>query len=85
MLNVLTRCDINVLVETIDEHSRCGNLEALFPKRQTSKYLKYFETPRYYTLLLHEWMKQYSSQESQGNSLFSKIYQKLKLIKHFFR
>ena len=58
ILNVLTPDDVRVLVETIDEESRSGNYEMIFPSTN-QKYLEFFEQPRYYNLLLNAWLQKY--------------------------
>lgn len=59
ILDVLTPDDVLVLMETEDELSRCGLFERLLPTAQSKPYLQFFETPRYYNILLDEWTKQY--------------------------
>ncbi|CAF0838743.1 unnamed protein product [Rotaria sordida] len=66
ILDVLTPDDIRILIETEDEYARRGSFERIFPTNQTRKYLKYFETPRYYNLLVHEWITKYNRMEERG-------------------
>ncbi|CAF2620766.1 unnamed protein product [Rotaria sp. Silwood2] len=66
ILDVLTPDDLRILIETEDEFSRRGSFERIFPTSQTRKYLKYFETPRYYNLLLNEWITKYNRMEERG-------------------
>lgn len=67
ILDVLTPDDLRILIETEDEFARRGSFERIFPTNQTRKYLKYFETPRYYNLLLNEWITKYTRNEQRGN------------------
>ena len=64
--DTLTPDDIRVLVESIDEHSRRGNFERVFPTQSTRKYQKFFEAPRYYNLLLDVWIQKYYRMEHRG-------------------
>jgi len=60
ILDKLTPDDLIILMETEDEFSRCGEFERMLPvSSQEKSYIKYFETPRYYDLLLDEWIKRY--------------------------
>jgi tubulin polyglutamylase TTLL4 len=64
--NKLTPDDIRILVETEDEYTRRGNFVRVFPTAETKKYLRLFETPRYYNLLLHEWIRKYGNNSDKG-------------------
>lgn len=66
ILNTLTPDDIRVLCESIDEDSRKGNFQRLFPTPNTYCYLRYFEQPRYYNLLLDQWVLHYNHKEIKG-------------------
>jgi tubulin polyglutamylase TTLL4 len=66
ILDVFTPDDLRILIETEDEYSRRGSFERIFPTNQTRKYLKYFDTPRYYNLLLNEWIAKYNRMEERG-------------------
>ena len=54
--DTLTPDDLRMLIETEDENVRRGNFIRVFPNVNSKKYLKFFETPRYYNLLLSEWI-----------------------------
>ena len=69
----MTPDDIRMLVETEDEFARRGSFERIFPTSQTRKYLKYFETPRYYNLLLNEWITKYHRMEERGIMKFKEL------------
>ena len=60
ILDTLTPEDVRFLVETVDEDSRRGNFERIFPSPTTHKYLRYFEFPRYSNLLLNAWYQKYN-------------------------
>jgi tubulin polyglutamylase TTLL4 len=79
ILDVFTPDDIRILIETEDEFARRGSFERIFPTNQTRKYLKYFETPRYYNILLNEWITKYSRLEERG-----KIFLQLRKCASFF-
>ncbi|BFZ02261.1 hypothetical protein BsWGS_05300 [Bradybaena similaris] len=69
ILNILTPDDIRILCESIDEDSRKGNFQRLFPTPNTYCYLRYFEQPRYYNLLLDQWVLHYNHKEMKGIQL----------------
>ncbi|XP_033639693.1 tubulin polyglutamylase TTLL4-like isoform X1 [Asterias rubens] len=69
ILDTLTPDDLRVLVETEDEYSRCGGFERVFPAPSAQKFLRFFETARYYNILLNEWVKKYERQHAKGLSL----------------
>ena len=63
----LTPDDVRILVESLDEDSRRGNMQRVFPNTATShKYLRFFEQPRYYNLLLDTWLQRYNRMEARG-------------------
>ena len=55
ILATLTPDDVRMLIETEDEHNRCGNFERIFPAKCSEAYLRYFPAQRYYNLLLNAW------------------------------
>ncbi|XP_055861674.1 probable beta-tubulin polyglutamylase isoform X1 [Biomphalaria glabrata] len=73
ILDVLTPDDARHLCESIDEDSRKGNFQRLFPTPQTHNYLRYFEQPRYYNLLLDQWVLLYNHMEQKGISLLQSL------------
>ncbi|CAF0936843.1 unnamed protein product [Didymodactylos carnosus] len=77
ILDMFTPDDIRLLTETEDEYARRGSFERIYPTHQTRKYLKYFETPRYYNLLLNEWITKYYRLEERGISLLNSFCKKL--------
>ncbi|XP_014774664.1 tubulin monoglutamylase TTLL4 [Octopus bimaculoides] len=69
ILDILTPYDIRTLILTLDEEKRCGNFERIFPTSSTTKYLRFFEQPRYSNLLLDQWFSQFPKTNTQGLSL----------------
>ena len=69
ILDTLTPDDLRHLIETVDEDSRRGNFQRVFPNHTSHKYLRYFEQPRYYNLLVDAWTQQYHRNENDGESV----------------
>ncbi|XP_062517471.1 tubulin monoglutamylase TTLL4-like [Corticium candelabrum] len=59
ILTTLTPDDVRILMETEDELSICGRFERVFPTPKSRRYLKFFDTTRYYNILLDEWTRHY--------------------------
>ncbi|XP_066029692.1 tubulin monoglutamylase TTLL4-like [Pocillopora verrucosa] len=59
ILDILTPDDIRMLMETEDENSRRGCFQRVFPSMSSNKYLRFFESQRYYNILLDEWTRKY--------------------------
>lgn len=59
VLDVLTPEEIRVLAESEDELNRRGEFERVFPSPSSSRYLRFFECPRYLNILLDEWEQKY--------------------------
>ncbi|XP_060945188.1 tubulin polyglutamylase TTLL4 [Limanda limanda] len=76
VLDVLTPDDIRVLAESEDELNRRGEFERVFPKPSSSRYLRFFENPRYLNILLDQWERKYSSNRTKGISLLQTLCQK---------
>lgn len=72
ILNNLTQSDIRVLMLSEDELSRCGQFKRVFPST-SDKYLKLFDKPRYYNLLLHAFEKLYKDNRIEGINHISKL------------
>lgn len=66
MLDILTPDDIRMLTESIDEDSRKGGFQRVFPTPNTHKYLRFFESSRYYNLLLDQWVQRFNKMEQKG-------------------
>lgn len=67
MLDVLTPDDVRVLVEMEDEFSRRGQFERIFPSRISSRYLRFFEQPRYFNILTTQWEQKYHGNKLKGD------------------
>ena len=66
ILDVLTPDDIRILTETLNEDSRKGNFIRVFPSADSHKYNRFFEQPRYYNILVDQWIERYQLMESEG-------------------
>ncbi|XP_013398235.1 tubulin polyglutamylase TTLL4-like, partial [Lingula anatina] len=66
ILDTLTPDDIRMLIETMDENNRRGQFERIFPTPETKIYHKFFERPRYYNILLDQWIQRYDQNEEEG-------------------
>ncbi|XP_066201163.1 tubulin monoglutamylase TTLL4 [Saccopteryx leptura] len=69
VLDVLTPDDVRVLVEMEDEFSRRGQFERIFPSRISSRYLRFFEQPRYFNILTTQWEQKYHGNKVKGVDL----------------
>ncbi|KAF6362355.1 tubulin tyrosine ligase like 4 [Rhinolophus ferrumequinum] len=69
VLDVLTPDDVRVLVEMEDEFSRRGQFERIFPSRISSRYLRFFEQPRYFNILTTQWEQKYHGNKLKGLDL----------------
>lgn len=70
VLDVLTPDDVRVLVEMEDEFSRRGQFERIFPSRISSRYLRFFEQPRYFNILTTQWEQKYHGNKLKGDMPF---------------
>ena len=66
IIDILTPDDIRILIESIDEDSRKGGFQRVFPTPSTHKYLRYFENQRYYNLFLDQWCQKFNRIEAKG-------------------
>lgn len=66
VLDVLTPEDVRVLAESEDELSRRGEFHRIFPCSESSRYLRFFECPRYQNLLLDQWEQKHGSNRNRG-------------------
>lgn len=67
VLDVLTPDDVRVLVEMEDEFSRRGQFERIFPSRIASRYLRFFDQPRYFNILTTQWEQKYHGNKLKGD------------------
>jgi len=68
ILDIVTPDDLRILVESIDEDSRRGNFQRIFPSITSQKYLQFFDAQRYYNLLLQTWVLRYNRLEAKGTA-----------------
>lgn len=73
ILSDLSQSDVRVLMLTEDELSRCGNFRRVFPSSESSKYLRFFDRPRYYNLLLDAWEQKYRDNRPEGLKRLSNL------------
>uniref|UniRef100_A0A914XU25 Tubulin polyglutamylase TTLL4 n=1 Tax=Plectus sambesii TaxID=2011161 RepID=A0A914XU25_9BILA len=66
ILHDLTSDDVRLLVDMEDEWDRRGRFTRIFPSPGTTRYLKYFDIPKYANLLLDEWMSHYFYMRDSG-------------------
>ncbi|XP_062598773.1 tubulin monoglutamylase TTLL4-like [Saccostrea cucullata] len=66
ILDILTPDDVRILTECIDEDSRKGCFQRVFPTPSSHKYLRYMEAPRYYNLLVSQWVQRFNRMEQKG-------------------
>ncbi|XP_072197890.1 tubulin monoglutamylase TTLL4 isoform X2 [Excalfactoria chinensis] len=72
VLDILTPDDVRVLVETEDEYSRRGQFERVFPTHISMRYLRFFEQPRYFNILVTQWeLKYYLNKHKVGRKTLS--------------
>jgi hypothetical protein len=71
ILDHLTPDDLRMLIETEDEYARRGNFARVFPTTDSKRYLKFFETTRYYNILLNEWLTRYGQNNRERGIFFS--------------
>ncbi|XP_074684988.1 tubulin monoglutamylase TTLL4 [Strix aluco] len=69
VLDILTPDDVRVLVETEDEYSRRGQFERVFPTHISMRYLRFFEQPRYFNILVTQWELKYYLNKHKGLEL----------------
>lgn len=69
VLDILTPDDVRVLVETEDEYSRRGQFERVFPSHISMRYLRFFEQPRYFNILVTQWELKYYLNRHKGLEL----------------
>lgn len=76
VLDVLTPEDVRVLAEAEDEFSRRGEFERIFPSPSSSRYLRFFECPRYLNILLDQWEQKYWNSRTKSIGLLRTLCQK---------
>ncbi|XP_036396690.1 tubulin polyglutamylase TTLL4-like [Megalops cyprinoides] len=76
VLDVLTPGDVRALAETEDELTRRGEFERVFPSPTSSRYLRFFEHPRYLNILLSQWEQKHWQNRAKGVDLLRSLCQK---------
>uniref|UniRef100_A0A673I7N1 Tubulin polyglutamylase TTLL4-like n=1 Tax=Sinocyclocheilus rhinocerous TaxID=307959 RepID=A0A673I7N1_9TELE len=76
ILDVLTPDDVRVLAESEDELCRKGDFERVFPSHASSRYLRFFEQPRYLNILLNQWEQKYWLNRRKGINLLRDLCEK---------
>lgn len=75
-LDVLTPEDVRVLAESEDELTRAGEFQRIFPSPSSSRYMRFFECPRYLNILLNQWEQKHWNDRTKGISLLRTFCQK---------
>ncbi|XP_070832198.1 tubulin monoglutamylase TTLL4 [Chaetodon trifascialis] len=76
VLDVLTPEDVRVLAESEDELNRLGQFERVFPSPSSSRYLRFFECPRYLNVLLDQWEQKHWNNRTKGIGLLTTLCQR---------
>ncbi|KAJ8255837.1 hypothetical protein COCON_G00197010 [Conger conger] len=76
LLDVLTPGDVRALVQAEDELNRRGEFERVFPSSVSSRYMRFFQKPRYLNILLCMWEQQNRGDRGQGVSLLRTLCQR---------
>uniref|UniRef100_H3DDX9 Tubulin tyrosine ligase like 4 n=1 Tax=Tetraodon nigroviridis TaxID=99883 RepID=H3DDX9_TETNG len=75
VLDVLTPDDVRVLAESENELS-CRGQFRIFPSPSSSRYLRFFEGPRYLNVLLDQWEQKHWSNRLRGINLLTTLCEK---------
>ncbi|XP_041365968.1 tubulin polyglutamylase TTLL4-like isoform X2 [Gigantopelta aegis] len=73
ILDTLTPDDLRILTQSIDEDNKKGRFQRIFPTPTTHRYLKFFDQPRYYNLLLDQWVQRFNKMEYKGIALLESL------------
>ncbi|KAK5606890.1 Tubulin polyglutamylase ttll4 [Crenichthys baileyi] len=76
VLDILTPEDVRVLAESEDELNRQGEFQRVFPSQSSSRYLRFFECPRYHNILLDQWDQKYWKDRTKCISYLTALCQK---------
>ncbi|XP_056282494.1 tubulin polyglutamylase TTLL4 [Pseudoliparis swirei] len=76
VLDVLTPEDVRVLAAGEDELTRLGQFQRIFPSPESSRYLRFFECPRYLNVLLDQWERKFCSSRPKGIALLTALCEK---------
>ncbi|CAI6358011.1 unnamed protein product [Macrosiphum euphorbiae] len=75
ILDDLLPDDIRHLIVYEDELTQVGSFQKVFPTTTSSKYHKYFDSSRYYNMLLDAWECKYSNNRGEGIAVLEKLCQ----------
>lgn len=73
ILSTLTPDDVRHLIQAEDELTQSGDMERVFPTRNTYKYLGYLAGPRYYNRLFDAWEARYGQNRDPGIELLRNL------------
>jgi len=71
----LTAKDIQTLIRAEEELAQCKGFSRIFPRKDSSKFLNYLETPSYSDQLLDAWEHKYGDDRRKGRELLSRLCQ----------
>ncbi|CAI6367166.1 unnamed protein product [Macrosiphum euphorbiae] len=75
ILDDLLPDNIRHLIVYEDEITQVGSFQKVFPTTSSSKYHKYFDSSRYYNMLLDAWECKYSNNRGEGTAVLEKLCQ----------
>ncbi|XP_073959548.1 uncharacterized protein isoform X3 [Choristoneura fumiferana] len=73
ILSTLTPDDVRHLIQAEDELTQAGDMERIFPTRDTHRYLTYLAGPRYYNRLFDAWESRYALNRPAGLELLRSL------------
>lgn len=76
VLDVLTPEDVRILSESENELTHKGEFERIFPSSSSSRYLRFFECPRYLNILLDQWEQKHWNNRAKGIHLLRSLCQR---------
>ncbi|CAF4841932.1 unnamed protein product [Pieris macdunnoughi] len=73
ILSTLTPDDVRHLIQAEDELTQSGDMERVFPNKNTHKYLGFLAGPRYYNRLFDAWESRYGDKRDSGIELLRNL------------
>ncbi|XP_051163863.1 tubulin monoglutamylase TTLL4-like [Leptopilina boulardi] len=73
IIDDLTPDDVRHLIVYEDELTQLDRFEKIFPTATSHEYFHYFETPRYYNMLLDAWEAKYANNRDEGIARLQKL------------
>ncbi|XP_045503883.1 uncharacterized protein LOC123700665 isoform X3 [Colias croceus] len=73
ILSTLTPDDVRHLIQAEDELTQTGDMERVFPTKDSHKYLGYLAGPRYYNRLFDAWETRYADNRDPGLELLRNL------------